>query len=94
MKNRAHIDNLIFSIIEEINAEDKRQKEGESVESTSQQREYIMREMQELREDDEAISKKKYSDSFAMAFKCWEWDMQAATKLYILLVKLNDALKE
>ena len=93
MKNRNHIDDLIFSIIEEINDEDKRQKEGKIVESSSEQREYIIRELQKMREDDEAISKKKYLDSFAMAFKCWEWDMQDASKLYRLLVKLNDELK-
>lgn len=82
MKNRNHINNLIFSIIEEINCEDKRQKEGKNVESSSQQREYIIRELQQIREDDDAINKKKYLDSFAMAFKCWEWNMQDASKLY------------
>ena len=76
----------------------RRRKNGMPGESTVEQLEEII--IPEL----EKLSKMDYSNlppiedryliSFAYAFKVWEWSMKNASKLYILLVTLNDEYKD
>lgn len=55
--------------------------------------EYILPEMKELEQKilQDDIPENRYVNSFGNAFKCWNWDMRAASELYLALLELHQA---
>ncbi len=72
----------------------EKRKSGIHGESTIQQlEEVIIPELNGLLDkietDNLPPKEKRYLNSFAYAFKVWEWNMQAPTELYVRLSRLN-----
>ena len=65
---------------------------------TSHIKEIILPEMEELTQIIKSkklpSKEKRYSLSFAYAFKTWCWNIQNPSELYLLLLKINDLYKE
>ena len=94
MKNSQKINEQIQEIIAECHNEELQEKSGMPVDSNAESRRYILDEMHQLLSNEQLIYEKTYLESFAMAFRCWEWDMQHPSALYKHLVKLNKEIGE
>ena len=54
---------------------------------------YILPEMKRLEQIIllDNIHEDRFVNSFGLAFRCWNWDMNDASKLYLALLKLHEA---
>ena len=89
----------ILKTIQICNGEIQKRKEGVEGESSIDQMEKIilpeLKKLLVLLEKNQLPDKKdRYLVSFANAFTVWGWNMQAPTKLFLLLTQLNSRYKE
>lgn len=91
---KADLLKMIDTCVELCQEEQKAGYPGEATEV--QVEKTILPEMNELKKCiicDE-IPKERYILSFWSAFKCWDWDMRNASKLYLSLLALDEAYRD
>lgn len=94
MRDYNKIKQVMHDIITECEKVDEMEQKGISVESTKQERDYIVEEMKSLISNESLLQKTTWTKSHANASKGWDWAPTNTNTIYILLVKLARILEE